>query len=126
MHALSAIKRAGKGVALHTCDRELHAEGKFTYLVIAEDLLWLFNRMEEEDYSFRMQEMISVINQLQQAQKCTNEELQRNRHEMETLKEELDKLNLETVQLEETLSMKQGTLLLLQEHRREEEKKLLR
>ncbi|XP_023362861.2 synaptonemal complex central element protein 1 isoform X1 [Sarcophilus harrisii] len=45
---------------------------------------------------------------------------------METLKEELDKLNLEMIQLEETLNMKQGTLLLLQERRREEEKKALR
>ncbi|XP_072481918.1 synaptonemal complex central element protein 1-like isoform X2 [Notamacropus eugenii] len=82
--------------------------------------------MQKGNHNPRTEEMISVINELQQAHKIANEQLRKSQAEMEALKKELDELNMEKADLEEILSMKQDTLDILQQHYKEQENKIQR
>ncbi|XP_074056580.1 synaptonemal complex central element protein 1-like [Macrotis lagotis] len=82
--------------------------------------------MQKDNHSPKVEKMINIIKELQQAQKISDEELRKRQAEKETLKKELDELHVEETHLKEILSMKQETLYVLQQHYREQEKKRLR
>ncbi|XP_059523377.1 synaptonemal complex central element protein 1-like [Myotis daubentonii] len=82
-----------------------------------EDLLTMVKKLQKEgSLEPQIEDLISRINELQQAKKKSNEELVETQALWETLHRELDSLNGEKVHLEEVLRKKQEALRILQLH----------
>ncbi|XP_043830477.1 synaptonemal complex central element protein 1-like [Dromiciops gliroides] len=74
----------------------------------------------------RIEDMISRINELQQAKKIANKELCETQAHRQSLQKQLDELSLEETQLKEILSKKQETLRMLHLQCQEKETEALR
>ncbi|XP_070254870.1 vacuolar fusion protein MON1 homolog B isoform X4 [Myotis yumanensis] len=82
-----------------------------------EDLLSMVKKLQKEgSLEPQIEDLISRINELQQAKKKSSEELGETQALWETLHRELDSLNGEKVHLEEVLRKKQEALRILQLH----------
>ncbi|XP_078214517.1 synaptonemal complex central element protein 1-like isoform X2 [Callithrix jacchus] len=87
-----------------------------------EDLLAMVIKLQKEgSLEPQIEDLVNRINELQQAQKKSSEELRDTRTLQEALHRELDSLNGEKVHLEEVLSKKQEALRILQLHCQEKE-----
>ncbi|XP_020836071.1 synaptonemal complex central element protein 1-like [Phascolarctos cinereus] len=74
----------------------------------------------------RTEDVISRINELQQAKKIANKELCETQAHRQSLQKELDEMSLEETQLKEILSKKQETLRILRLHCQEKETEVVR
>uniref|UniRef100_G3RAH8 Synaptonemal complex central element protein 1 like n=1 Tax=Gorilla gorilla gorilla TaxID=9595 RepID=G3RAH8_GORGO len=97
------------------------AEGQAKSLK-TEDLLAMVIKLQKEgSLEPQIEDLISRINELQQAKKKSSEELRETHSLWEDLRRELDSLNGEKVHLEEVLGKKQEALRILQMHCQEKE-----
>ncbi|XP_054390147.1 synaptonemal complex central element protein 1-like isoform X10 [Pongo abelii] len=102
------------------------AEGQAKSLKPEDVLAMVIKLQKEGSLEPQIEDLISRINELQQAKKKSSEELRETHTLWEALHRELDSLNGEKVHLEEVLSKKQEALRILQMHCQEKERKAQR
>nr|XP_055222589.1 synaptonemal complex central element protein 1-like isoform X1 [Gorilla gorilla gorilla] len=97
------------------------AEGQAKSLKTEDLLAMVIKLQKERSLEPQIEDLISRINELQQAKKKSSEELRETHSLWEALHRELDSLNGEKVHLEEVLGKKQEALRILQMHCQEKE-----
>ncbi|XP_036596588.1 synaptonemal complex central element protein 1-like [Trichosurus vulpecula] len=93
---------------------------------VGEDGGGCFRKESEGNLQPRTEDIMSKINELQQAKKIANKELCDSQARRQSLQKELDEVSLEETRLKEILSEKQETLKILHLHCQEKETEAVR
>ncbi|XP_055155604.1 synaptonemal complex central element protein 1-like isoform X1 [Symphalangus syndactylus] len=110
-----------KPLSVEAPEAAKEAEGQAESLKTEELLAMVIKLQKEGSLEPQIEDLISRINELQQAKKKSTEELRETHPLWEALHRELDSLNGEKVHLEEVLSKKQEELRILRMHCQEKE-----